>query len=123
MSQRDADAQRIARLEDEVGRLNVTVAHLASELSKVAVQPTQETKIATLPSSALSAIVPLTCSSRDQALIEDELQRAQRALLRVIERLELSTEARRALLQGLRPVRALDRANPWVAATDELRPE
>ncbi|MGC4066905.1 MAG: hypothetical protein QM784_20170 [Polyangiaceae bacterium] len=58
------------------------------------------------------------CNARDKALIEDELYRAQRALVRVIEHLELTADAKRALLRGLRPARALDTANPWVAATD-----
>jgi outer membrane murein-binding lipoprotein Lpp len=58
------------------------------------------------------------CSARDKALIEDELYRAQRALVRVMDHLELTADAKRALLRGLRPARALDTTNPWVATTD-----
>jgi hypothetical protein len=66
--------------------------------------------------------VPGTASSMREAnptdalRVEAELRLVYKALMRTIERLDVSAEEKEALKSHLRPVRSLDRDNPWSMA-------
>jgi hypothetical protein len=51
--------------------------------------------------------------------VEAELRQAYQAVMRAIERMDISTEERAALKNSLRPTRAIDSENPWASASKQ----
>jgi outer membrane murein-binding lipoprotein Lpp len=116
------DTARTEQLTREVTRLNQRVASLSVALAAQNArieQSARETEA--LPRLANDESVACHGQSELRAEptgvnVELELRAAQRALIRVIERLNLTADAKRELLQSLKPARSLDTENPWVAA-------
>jgi cell division septum initiation protein DivIVA len=111
------ESSQLSRLQEEIRMLKDTVAQLSQRLAEQAAQLKQPATVSAPLATAervegANAQVP-PASSR--ATTEVELRNAQRALARIIERLDMTPDAKRQLLQGLRPARALDAENPWVA--------
>lgn len=115
------DTARTEQLTREVTRLNQRVASLSVALAAQNArieQSARETEA--LPRLADDKRVACHGQSEMRAEptgvnVELELRSAQRALVRVIERLDLTPEAKRELVQSLKPARSLDTENPWVA--------
>jgi outer membrane murein-binding lipoprotein Lpp len=109
----DDDAFRFEQLNRQVERLNQRVSELSRQLAEQQAriaQPTVARQVDSCRVSEERRTVDADVS------VEVELRSAQRALARLIERLELPADSKRELLRNLRPVRALDTDNPWVAA-------
>ena len=115
-------------LKAEVQRLSAKVTALETQLQMEqrnaarARQATQEQRErivvlesqVTPPSDAVvTRAPPASMATTMQA--EAELKIAYRAMMRAIERLDISAEEKAALKASLRPTRSLDRENPWAA--------
>ncbi len=117
-----------APLSAEVQRLSAKVTVLESQLqmeqrnaarARQAMQEQRERIVAlesqgTTPGAAgVDRLPPSSVATTMQA--EAELKIAYRAMMRAIERLDISAEEKAALKASLRPTRSLDRENPWSA--------
>jgi len=114
-SLREVDnAHHVRTLELEVGRLRGVVAQLSQRLEEQSMA-LKNLSVAseTLHSAAQPTVPP--CSAESNASLESELRKAQHALARVIERLDVDPETKREMLRSMRPARNLDTENPWVA--------
>jgi outer membrane murein-binding lipoprotein Lpp len=100
---------RVNQLASEVERLSREVARLAQRL-----EAEQKLVRSARPVPAQDCPVPQPAAAASVS-VETELRNTQRALVRIVERLDLSPEAKRELLMAARPSRQLDDANPWVA--------
>jgi outer membrane murein-binding lipoprotein Lpp len=108
----DKEGHRIERLSHQIEQLNRRVTELSRQLAEQRARTAEASLIhrtavcqAPEPMRSVSAAVS----------VEVELRAAQRALARLIERLDLTPETRRELLQNLKPTRSLDTENPWMA--------
>jgi hypothetical protein len=121
-----------ALLSAEIRRLSEKVTALESQLQQEqrnAARARQETQVQrerivtlegqiTAPGDELSVRPPpVNVAATMQA--EAELRVAYRAMMRAIERLDISVEEKAALKASLRPTRSLDRQNPWSVAAFE----
>lgn len=105
------DSGEVSNLALEVERLRGEVARLAHRLESER-QVLRTASVARAPGCP----VPDVAAVETGVSVETELRQAQRALVRIIDRLDLSPEAKRELVMAARPARQLDDENPWVAA-------
>lgn len=76
-----------------------------------------EGQVTTPGEDVIARSPPASVATTMQA--EAELRIAYRAMMRAIERLDISAEEKAALKGSLRPTRSLDRQNPWSVASFE----
>jgi hypothetical protein len=110
------DSVRLRALEAEVLRLSVKVNELES-LQQKARRSTLAARDRQSPlGTSETAPAMLETNAADAVNAERELRFVYKALMRAIERLEISTEEKEALKSHLRPIRTLDHENPWSVA-------
>jgi hypothetical protein len=123
------DPARLGVVEGEVLRLTARINALESQLRlehKNAARARQETqeqreRLAALENqiptpAADPAPSPPAASTATTMQAEAELRAAYRALMRAIERMDISAEEKAAIKSSLRPTRTLDHDNPWSIA-------
>jgi prefoldin subunit 5 len=108
----DNEGHRIERLSHQIEQLNRRVTELSRQLAEQRARTAEASLIHEM--AVCHAPEPMRSVS-SAVSVEVELHAAQRALARLIERLDLSPETRREILQNLKPTRSLDTENPWMA--------
>lgn len=109
LSMRIASLERQLQIEHRaVAKERLTNQEQRERLASLEAQSSMKESPASSDSSTQSAAAHMTA--------EAELRQAYRAVMRAIERMNLSAEEKAALKNSLRPTRPLDSENPWASA-------